>query len=307
LPWRGEKGALEFPHDAEAPREYCCTGWELRAGLRTKTVKIAEAFERLDFHVLQDFRGYVNHFFQLKASSAKGSPERLISKLFLNSLYGKFCADPSDYKNYAVVDPCSVPDWTGGKKRNEGIGKLRAPWASAGALGDMALLTNSGLEFNEDGEDMQNRSSYYNVATGASITGFVRAYLWESICKIKKKGGMPIYCDTDSIAFIWEKKEKPPVGMSDALGDWTNEGRFDYAAIAGKKLYAFRHQAKKGEKPEWKLASKGVRLDADDIVKVAKGASVTYRHDAPSMRVGTKGSTVTFIERTVKRTGKKTA
>ncbi len=164
------------------------------------------------------------------------------------------------------------------------------------------------------------------MATGASITGFVRAYLWRHICAVKKGGGQPVYCDTDSIAFIWPKKAgKMPFGLSKELGDWTYEGRYDFGAIGGKKLYAFhadkataaRNKAAwKQEHPDdtpdaddtadmrWKTACKGVQLDPEEIVTVAKGGEVTYRRDAPSMRVGTKGSMMTFVERTVKRTGK---
>lgn len=306
LPERDNKGALIFTDDGEA-REYRCTGWELKAGLETKTVKVLESIERIDFHETQDFRGYVRHFYELKRNSAKGTPAYLFAKLFMNSLYGKWCADPGNYQNYAIVCPSQKPSYTdeGGKRTNETIGKLTGPWAWKGSLGPWALLTNSGICVNEDGEDEKNRSDYYNVATGASVTGFVRAYLWRHLCAIQKGGGRPIYCDTDSIAFVWPSKKKIPFGLSKELGDWTCEGRFDWGAIGGKKLYAFHADEKTARetKEEWKTACKGVQLEPEEIVEVAKGAEVTYKRDAPSIRVGSKGSMVTFVERRVKATG----
>lgn len=306
LPMRDKKGVLTFPDDGVA-REYQCTGWELRAGLETKTVKVLESIERIDFHETKDFRAYVRHFFELKKNSPKDSGARLIAKLFLNSLYGKWCADPSAYKNYAIVCPGQMLDYTkeDGKRSSDTIGKLSGPWAYNGNLGPWSLITNSGICLDEDGEDEKNRSQYYNVATGASVTGFVRAYLWRHICKIKAGGGKPVYCDTDSIAFTWPGKKPIPFGQSKELGDWTHEGRFDWGAIGGKKLYAFHSDDAKarGTDKEWKTACKGVQLEPEQIVAVAKGEEVTYRRDAPSMRVGSKGSLVTFVERRVKATG----
>ncbi len=302
--FRGPKGELTFPDD-DTPREYHCTGWELQAGLDTKTVKVLECCERIDFHDKQHFAGYINHFYTLKKNSPKGSPAYIYAKLFMNSLYGKFAADPSSYKNYAVVSPAHVSRYTTGKRAHESIGRMTGPWRYAGKIGALSLLTNSRLVMSEDGIDQKTRSEYYNVATGASITGFVRAYLWKHICAVKKSGGVPLYCDTDSITFAWPARQggkKVPFIFSKELGEWSLEGHFDFGAIAGKKLYALRERRKGRGKIEWKKACKGVDLDAKQIVRVARGEILKHRRDAPSMRIGVKGSTVSFIERTVRRT-----
>lgn len=310
LPTRDDDGALIFPNDDE-PREYHCTGWELKAGLETKTVNVSEWCERIDFDELKDFRGYITHFYELKKKSAKGSQSYIYAKLFMNSLYGKFAADPSSYKNYAIVPPQELPEWIDDNK--ESIGKLVGPWQYAGALGQWALVTNSRLKMRDDGSDEQNRSKFYNVATGASITGFVRAYLWRHICAVRAAGGKVHYCDTDSIAFALTKGKKLPFGLSKELGDWSHEGTYDYGAIGGKKLYAFRMDEKTwnaSKKPDsvdddrWKTACKGVDLTPDEIRKIACGEEITHRRDAPSMRVGAKGSVVNFISRTVRKTAK---
>jgi len=306
LPFRNDKGELIFPVDAK-PREYHCTGWELRAGLETDTVRVLETIERLDFDELQSFSQYIHHFYELKKNSPKGSSAYIYAKLFMNSLYGKFAADPSSYKNFAVIESDQVPSYVTeeGKNRKAPIGRMKGPWAWAGHLNHLALITNSRILIDKDGIDEQTRSKFFNVATGASITGFVRAYLWKHICAVRKGGGQPMYCDTDCIVFTWPKKKKKiPFGLSKELGDWSHDGTFTYGAIAGKKLYAFRRKpgTRKPGMALWEWACKGVDISARQVVNIAKGGKVTHRRDAPSMRVGAKGISMTFIERTVGRT-----
>lgn len=301
LPFRDSTGELSFPEDDE-PREYHCTGWELRAALDTKSVKVLKSIERIDFTECRDFANYIHHFYQLKKDSTKGTAAYIFAKLFMNSLYGKFAADPSAYRNYALLPPQELGEWTDedGDNASDGIGRLTGPWAFAGDLGPWSLVTNSRLGFDEDGADVQCRSNYYNVATGASITGFVRAYLWRHIAKVRAGGGAMLYCDTDSIVCTWPEKAGPlPFGQSKELGDWTHEGRFTFGAIAGKKLYAFL-----GEDGEWKTACKGVDLPAEDIVAIAQGEERVYQREAPSMRVGASGAAVSFITRKVRKTAK---
>ena len=107
------------------------------------------------------------------------------------------------------------------------------------------------------------------MATAASITGWVRAYMWESICKVDR----PLYCDTDSIACF--DGSKLPLGNE--LGQWDCELDNIYKmAIAGKKLYA---AFQKGGKT--KIACKGVQLDGKQIELVAKGEEVKYIKMSP--------------------------
>ena len=120
---------------------------------------------------------------------------------------------------------------------------------------------------------MQDRKRFYNIATAASITGFVRAYLWETACKCE---GL-LYSDTDSIAAI----NIDNVSMGSNLGDWESEGDFSYGAIGGKKMYAFKYSGKQ----EWKIASKGARLSADQVIEVAKGKEVIFDPMAPTYSI----------------------
>lgn len=140
------------------------------------------------------------------------------------------------------------------------------------------------------------RQRYYNVATAASITGFVRAYLWRAICAIRGNGGCAFYCDTDSIAFAGDI----PASMrfDKDLGGWSSEGRFLRGGVGGKKLYAFQR-----DDGEWKIGCKGVRFTPQEIMRVCAGETVNYKKEAPSYGMGREPL---FIERNVQMTAKVT-
>jgi len=253
----GENGkhfGLAFPADDEM-REYTITKWEYQAAIESKTIFDVTVIESLIFSEHIDFADYINYFYEmrLKAKAEKDKANDLFSKLLMNSLYGKFAANPENYRNYMIV-PMDV------------IGGLeKSGWAFSGELGPWGLAE-------ADLTDEQLR--YYNVATGASITGFVRAKLWRALASSK---GL-LYCDTDSIAVA---KKGAGVILGDKLGQWKHEGDFDKAGIAGKKLYIFRGVSVKGERA-YKTASKGARLSNAQLWAVAKGEEVIYTPDAPT-------------------------
>lgn len=280
LPWRGLGGAgsfsfgLSFPNDREV-REYCISSWEYRSAIRTNAIKQVKVIESLRFARHVNFRPYINHWWREREAAKKANDElgSLFAKLMMNSLYGKFAANPDNYANYMNV-PMERLDllMTGGKWK---FGGELGPWA----LGECEL------------DEYAKR--YYNVATGASITGFVRAMLWEAIHSSK---GV-LYCDTDSIAVA---RAGSDVRLSSQLGDWKDEGRFDKAGIAGKKLYIFRGARDKatGER-QYKVASKGVRLSNAQLWSVAAGATVTYETEHPTYSVK---SVPKFINREIRKT-----
>lgn len=263
---------LAFPSD-HVEREYFVTKWEYDAAVDTATIERAEVLESLVFMTHTDFSDYVNHFYAYRQKCKENGDEagRLFGKLFLNSLYGKFAANPANYKNYMIV-PMEV------------IGGLEAVgWQFSGEFGCWGLAESPLAE---------DRQRYYNVATGASITGFVRAMLWRAICS--SKGA--VYCDTDSIVV---QKRGDDVKLGDKLGQWKHEGDFDRLGIAGKKLYILRGAPgwwmnengdafyKKGKCPPkcerlYKTASKGARLTKAQLWAVAKGETVEFVPEAPT-------------------------
>jgi hypothetical protein len=268
LPYRvasgKERGNVEFPHRRDV---YHCTGRELKGALETNTVKNISIKKVITFQETVNFTEYIEKFFAIKLSCEKSGDDigRTMAKFFLNSLYGKFCANPNKYNDFYIGD------W--GQKPPEGFG--------------VGPLIEDVQFFSKPIDDAQK--TWYNVATGASITGGVRAFLWESIQRVER----PMYCDTDSIIC----KGVGDLALSDKIGDWSNEGCKEGAnklAIAGKKLYCA--WMKNGKK---KLATKGVKLTSVELEKVARGETITYYSNSPTYSLS-KG--VYYTKRNVKPT-----
>lgn len=346
FPWRGPDDALYFPDD-KIVREYHVTGWELQAALDTGTASIKRvlACHVFDRESMSDFSDYIMHFYnmrleakaQIKVCEASGDEtglkaakaKDLFAKLFLNSLYGKFASAPMNYQNYVNV-PAEYVELIGDKElsaqmKKEGLSKSQLDlgrYKNGGLLGPWVLACRALDPF---------EMRFYNIATSASITGYVRAFLWRTLCACER----PLYCDTDSIAAV---NFRDDVVFSDQLGDWKHEGDFDFYALAGRKMYAFhqkdgtykkydevvslRAEIKKKEKKavtpddiedvlvlkrklwklEWKCASKGVKLDPLEIVRVARGERVVYEPEVPTFSIH---SPPAIVKRSVKSTHRK--
>lgn len=302
FPWREKVGGkLIFPADNEV-REYMVTGWELRAALKAGALRKVKALEKFTFNDTKDFSDYMLPIFAARrAAQERGDEtESLLLKLAANSLYGKFGADPSKYSR-SVLFPV------------ESLGALKG-WRDSD--GNLRGAEFEGREyFNPTGHALGNcllgerpldekERRYYNVATAASITGAVRAYLWESMRACERV----LYCDTDSIVCV--NGDALPQGKE--LGLWKPEGDFTKWYIAGRKLYALETTdsatvetlTKKGGVVSpcgtiaYKIASKGARLTPEEIKTVASGGTVEYCRDAPTF---TLGHGMRYTKRTIRQ------
>jgi hypothetical protein len=303
FPYRAITGDLFFPNDNEV-RTYHVTGWELLAALETDTCSISEYVCAYLFIELIDFKNYVMHFYKLKSKGKEtgNKADELFSKLMLNSLYGKFAASPSNYQKYKNVEP----EHSGaiGQPMTEqllnilGMENIKeikkydlSNWYMGGMLGKWHLAVRDLEEYEQN---------FYNIATSASITGWVRAYMWRTICQCDT----PLYCDTDSIAALGLSDEIP---MGKELGEWDIDGEFTDYSIGGKKMYAFKftkEYIKKdadGKDITHKIASKGVRLNASELHEIALGSEVTFTPQAPSYSIHKQP---VFVSRNVRATHK---
>jgi hypothetical protein len=195
----------------------------------------------------------------------------------MNSLYGRFAMDPEKYREYIITHPETRDQYIDPQLYEEG-----GVWMEAGPWGERVLMSRPLPE---------NKHRYLNVATAASITGFVRAYLFKAL---RESEGV-IYCDTDSIAC------RTPRGMVEGneLGQWKLEMECDEYAVAGKKLYAFR-----GTDGKYKCASKGTQLKSDPaaIIRIARGEQVLYKPPVPTYSIHNDGPQ--FTNRMVRKTAK---
>jgi len=265
FPLRTKKG-LNFPNDGEI-YEFNITGWEYLTAQKIGKLKDEKIIEVITFYDTINFNEYIDHFYEMKNEMKKkgDSAMYLFAKLFLNSLYGKFGANPEKYNEFKTInsewiEACYEDGYEFCSELNENISVIQKPI-----------------------DEMKQR--YYNLGVSASITGFVRAYMMEAIHKCK--GVM--YCDTDSIAC----EDTGDLELDGSkLGAWDVEAVCDYGAIAGKKLYAF--QKLDGS---WKTASKGVRLTAEELVKIAKGEEITAENTAPTFSIKKQAH---FISRRIK-------
>lgn len=275
FPWRAADGALYFPRDNKK-RVFHVTGWEFLAALDTKTADVLSV-ERIEFFQKHtNFKEYILHFYELrqraKETGDKGND--LFSKLLMNSLYGKFASNPREYESFTNLPPELVP--VIGKDASRDAGHDLTAHHFSGLLGPWALAARPLTD---------HEMRFYNIATAASITGYVRAFLWRTLCETKN----PIYCDTDSIA---AEGFGDGVEFGGELGQWKDEGVFDRFAIGGRKLYAFRYGSDMPPGKDgtvlaglWKTASKGVRLTAKEVETIAAGGEVFHETDKPTFSV----------------------
>jgi hypothetical protein len=117
--------------------------------------------------------------------------------------------------------------------------------------------------------------------------------LWKAVCSAER----PMYCDTDSIT---AESFSSDVVISKELGDWGIEHEYDRVVICGKKLYAMHVNGKNNGATNWKLASKGAKLNHREMIKIAAGNTVHFQNIAPSFSMAKANPR--FIARNIKAT-----
>lgn len=296
FPYREDNGSLIFPHDDQT-REYCITGWEFVSALEFNAIRHIDIIESHSFPLSIDFAEYVTRFYTQRqlAKAKQDKAEDIFCKLFMNSLYGKFGSNPGGatfgeeednpadgYQEYKLATIDSID-----RHIVDGF-KSYKPW------GERSLMIRPLPE-------IQHR--YYNVATAASITGYVRARLFRATRSCK---GL-IYCDTDSLS----AEDVSALDTGTALGQWKLELDGRQYGVAGKKNYAFEasstdikeyhaYDSREAKTGHWKIASKGAKLTPKELMGVAAGETVTYRPESPTYTITRPEPR--FINRKISRT-----
>lgn len=257
FPKRDSDGNLSFPIGVDT---YNVSIHEYNAAIDTQGFDTFEILECVDFEKSGTFIDFVNHWHGMRKREQLNGDKVWSDfyKRLCNSAYGKFPQNPENYFDWLIKPIGVTPDGY-----------------------DLDYLIGNIALWKKPSED----STLYNVATGASITGCSRAYLIRALATAKR----PLYCDTDSI--ICEGMGNEIEIDATKLGCWKLENYGDRLAIAGRKLYALFRQ---GECV--KMASKGVRITAQQIEQVARGGKVTWKKDAPTFSLSGQ---VKFLARDV--------
>lgn len=272
LPFRG-KNKTYYPDD-DVIRRYNACGWEINTALELGLLEITSVIKVFKPLFKKSLKTFIEHYYtkKLQAEIDGDRDTRTFAKLAMNVPYGKLAQDARKFKDYRITEP---------GQRVEGGG-----WELEEMTPHLWIHSRPSPQ-----------TTFFNVATSASITSFVRAYLLKAIHSSENV----LYCDTDSIIC---SKFGARVGKN--LGDWDcEEPRVIEAYIACRKMYAIKSiksfswpsLLKRVPKTKTKTASKGVRLSFDEIKNGVKyGGQIEWRSIAPNFNIKRE---VKFSERVI--------
>ena len=168
------------------------------------------------FKPVSIFKSYVNYFYNMKKSSLSGTPEYLMSKMLMNSLYGKFGMDLHIYSYQ--LDRKSKYSNIRNNVYTEFI-ELQ---------GDFVLV---GAE-NKD----ENKWLDINIAIASAVTANARIFMSQFLNSPRRTGDV-YYMDTDSIFCSkplhpkWVHKELGGMKLEHTLKDFVANSSKSYSGI----------------------------------------------------------------------------
>jgi hypothetical protein len=288
LPVRKDDGGITF---GQPMGDFYACSHEIKAASELGLITVMKIHSVQICCYNMSFSEFVDHWMKEKVRCKECGDKagELFAKLMLNSAYGKMATDPTKFKDYFIVDNSSddyddFEIWRAeAKARAENYAAtFDDPKKARTAYLKLApeLVQDAG-RFEIWVCGAPDDRGYFDVAIGASITSAARSILLRAIHSCER----PLYCDTDSL--ICEGLTGVEIHDS-ALGAWKFEGETDTLYIAGKKMYAAIGAVteKDGTKKD-KIASKGAKLDADDIAFIAQNPDkfLTWKSDAPNFKL----------------------
>lgn len=164
------------------------------------------------------FGNYIDKLYELKAKSERASPMYTISKLLLNSLYGRFGMNPEAEK-HIIVD----------EAHSDEIHSLYKVTDVVNFNNGKELISYLSDKSEEDSKDSKIN---INVAISSAITAYARAYMY----RFKTMPGYTLYySDTDSIDL---DKPLPDEFLNDTeLGKFKIEHTFKEVVYIAPKVY----------------------------------------------------------------------
>uniref|UniRef100_A0A914HZ65 DNA-directed DNA polymerase n=1 Tax=Globodera rostochiensis TaxID=31243 RepID=A0A914HZ65_GLORO len=275
------------PHD-ESQRRYVATYTSVELAKALESGYTVDRFYRA-WHYGEDnddlFKGYVRLFLKLK-EEASGFPKgveteeqkkkwaeeykekygididlervkknaglRYISKLMLNSLWGKFSMRNSLCKN-KVIDQASE---------------------FYGLVCDHKIEIHDIVEYSDgairvvykDKEDFVTEHSSSNIILSLWTTSMARLKLLDYMQEAERNGGEILYTDTDSI-FVMHDRDVEPITTGKYLGQMSEEyGGYEIEEFCcgGAKQYGLKMRSKKTGDVDYVMKIRGITFDVDN-------------------------------------------
>lgn len=217
-------------------------GW-VKLGASSSTPSLDEIVE-----VADNLYAVNGNMARIRPSKVHKNPVmRQVAKIFLNCLWGKFC---QRQKATYYTEMTSLQDFEALLKLGEELKDLY-----------FRQMNNGRWRVRYDKPlDSIDPNKKYNIYLAAAVTAQARCYLHRQMLKIGPD--RILYCDTDSIIFLYGKEEPSLAGIG--LGSWTDEYPNDvikeFMAIA-PKCYMLKME------------------DGDETVK-AKGCVMSHQNKA---------------------------
>lgn len=164
-----------------------------------------EGFKSFTFESENIFKDYVDQFYKIKQNSEKDTPMYLLSKLFMNSLYGKF----------------------GQRQESELIIKDNDPDILLYKIKDHIDFEKGWVKVSQQG-----KGKFYLPQISIHVIALAQLYLFRTIQLILDKGYNVYYCDTDSIT-----TDYPNLPVSNNIGKWKLEKKILEGSFLLPKTY----------------------------------------------------------------------
>ncbi len=237
IPYRSERGRIYFPRGQ-------WSGWfsnvdlELLQETGGDVLKIGRV---LVFEPFDDLSDYAETIYEMRRKS-DDEAFKVILKILLNSLYGKFAESP--IKSRLLLNPESTEC---PHKHEDGT----PMHPSDGVPGSCFEFLTSGIYTHTD----VKKVAHAHVPISVHITALARKALFNFMRESYDRGGEVYYCDTDGFAV-------PPhvtFDTSDQLGGLKHEKRIRQGVFLAPKLYALlQHEPEVAPSDaKWKVRAKG--------------------------------------------------
>ena len=162
------------------------------------------------------FKDYIEELYNMRLEAKDGFKN--VIKLLMNNLYGKFSQYRSE-KDYKVVERFEVQEW------------IEQGYEVNCSIGTQYIISKEGDLY---------QPSYTNAIISVMITAGARNYLFKQLKKIPYED--LLYCDTDSVMFKGEHRNKFEYGNQ--LGQFKIEIDNKQCKILGEKRYYIHDRVK---------------------------------------------------------------